>query len=102
MKGGSPRHHPFPGSREGTYAPRSFSAHLQPGLEEWKQLNTLPALKEGETLVHVRVPWGNLKRKDLEAIAWIMKNTRLPSSVSPRTGTLFHRLPDRRPPGSLR
>ena len=64
---------PSPAPAKERTLPRSFSAHLQPGLEEWKQLNTLPALKEGETLVHVRVPWGNLKRKDLEAIAWIME-----------------------------
>ena len=53
--------------------PKSFSAHLNPGLDEWKQLNTRPSIKEGESLVHVRIPKGNLKEKDLESIAWIME-----------------------------
>lgn len=52
---------------------KSFSAHLNPGLDDWKRLNTRPALQEGNSLVHIRIPWGNLKCKDLEAIAWIME-----------------------------
>lgn len=53
--------------------PKSFSAHLNPGLDAWKRLNTRPSVKEGESLVHVRIPHGNLHLKDLEAINWIME-----------------------------
>ena len=52
--------------------PRSFSAHLNPGLDAWKRINTRPSIKEEESLVHIRIPHGNFRVKDLEAFAWIM------------------------------
>ena len=52
---------------------KSFSAHLNPGLDAWKRLNTSPSTKPEESLVHVRIPHGNLRVKDLEAFHWIME-----------------------------
>lgn len=64
---------PMPEKAPERILPKSFSAHLNPGLDEWKRLNTRPALNEGESLVHIRIPWGNLNWKDFEVFAWIME-----------------------------
>ena len=53
--------------------PRSFSAHLNPGLFEWKVSHTLPSAKEGESIVRIRIPYGNMKVRDLEKFLWIME-----------------------------
>jgi len=64
---------PMPEKKAERILPKSYSAHLNPGFDDWKKLNTHPALKESESLVHIRVPHGNLKVRDLETLLWIME-----------------------------
>lgn len=72
-KSGAPALIPMPEKKKERILPRSFSAHLNPGLSEWKNSHTAPSRREGESIVLIRIPYGNMKVRDLENLLRIME-----------------------------